>query len=72
MFGIFLLEDENGSRVEALVHQHREDSQAINMAILQEWLQGKGRQPVTWQTLVDVLGDCDLNTLAEDISVRLV
>ncbi len=58
--------------MEALVHQHREDSQAINMAILQEWLQGRGRQPVTWQTLVDVLSDCDLNTLAEDITVRLV
>lgn len=68
MFGIFLLEDTNGSTVEALAHQHRENPEAINMAVLREWLQGKGRQPVTWQTLVGILRDCELNTLADDIA----
>ncbi len=67
-FGVFLLDDDTGSRVEALVHHHREDAVAINMAILREWLQGTGRQPVTWKTLVDVLRDSNLNTLANDIT----
>ncbi len=67
-FGVFLLDDDTGSRVEALIHHHREDAEAINMAILREWLQGRGRQPVTWETLVDVLRDSNLNTLANDIT----
>ncbi len=71
-FGVFLLDDNTGSRVEALVHHHREDAVAINMAILREWLQGTGRQPVTWKTLVDVLRDSDLNTLANDITAGTV
>ncbi len=71
-FGVFLLNDATGARVDALVHQHREDAEAINQAVLQEWLQGMGKQPVTWRTLVDVLRDCQLNTLADDISEQLV
>ncbi len=67
MFGIFLLNDDIGSVVEALVLQHREDSMAINMAILRKWMEGVGRQPVTWQTLVEALRDSELNTLADDI-----
>ncbi len=66
-FGIFLLDDDIGSVVEALVLQHRDDSMAINMAILRKWMEGVGRQPVTWQTLVEALRDSELNTLADDI-----
>ena len=43
------------------------DAEQINMEIIQEWLAGRGKQPVTWATLVEVLRDIELSTLAVEI-----
>ena len=53
-FGILLLEDSNGIIVKALENQFHFNAEQINIAILQRWLEGKGR-PVTWSTLVTAL-----------------
>ena len=66
-FGTFLLDDANGSRVKIIEHQHLNKAEQINTEILQEWLTGRGKQPVTWETLVEVLRDIELSTLASDI-----
>ena len=66
-FGAFLLDDRNGSRVRNMEHQHHYDAERINTAILQEWLAGSGKKPVTWATLVEVLHDIELFTLADNI-----
>ena len=66
-FGIFLLNDPTGARVEAIEKELRGEAKKINVQILREWLKGDGLQPVTWQTLVDVVGDCGLSILAGDI-----
>ena len=66
-FGVFLLKDHTGAKVNALAHQHSYNAKEINLAILREWLQGKGRKPVIWQTLVDTLRDSNMNTLADAI-----
>ena len=50
-----------------IAHKHRENAEKINMEIFQEWLIGRGKQPVTWATLVEVLRDIELSTLAGDI-----
>ena len=63
-FGTFLLDDRNGSRVKIMAHKHLNDAEEINTEILQEWLTGIGKQPVTWATLVDVLHDIKLFALA--------
>jgi len=67
-FGTFLLDDRNGSRVKIMAHKHLNDAEQINTEILQEWLTGRGKQPVSWATLVEVLNDIELSTLAGDIS----
>lgn len=54
-FGIFLLEDRDGGIIDALEAEHCKNAEKINMAILKQWLQGKGLKPVTWSTLVNVL-----------------
>ena len=54
-FGVFLLEDSDGAIVKALEKEHHWNAEDINMAILQQWLQGKGVKPVTWSTLVTAL-----------------
>ena len=43
------------------------DSNEINIEIIEEWVTGKGKHPVTWKTLTEVLRDIELSTLAEEI-----
>ena len=66
-FGIFLLDDKNGSRIHNMVYKHHDHPERINTEILQEWLAGSGKQPVTWATLTKVLRDIELSTLAGEI-----
>ena len=66
-FGTFLLNDRNGSRVKIMARKHLNDAEQINTEILQEWLTGRGKQPVTWATLVEVLRDIELFALACEI-----
>ena len=66
-FGTCLLNDKNGSKVRNMAHKHSNDAERINTEILQEWMTGRGKQPVTWATLVEVLRDVNLPALAHDI-----
>ena len=66
-FGTFLLDDRNGSRIKIMARKHHYDAEEINTEILQEWLTGKGKQPVTWTTLIEVLHDIELSALAGEI-----
>ena len=38
------------------------------MEILEEWIAGRGKCPVTWNTLIEVLHDIELSTLAREIA----
>ena len=66
-FGLFLLDDPNGVRTRALAHKHNNNANEINREIIEEWVAGKGKHPVTWKTLIQVLRDIELSTLAEEI-----
>ena len=67
-FGIFLLQDLNGQKIKSIKSKHQFDPSQISTEIFEEWLAGKGKQPVTWATLVEVLRDTELCTLADVIS----
>ena len=58
-------EQHNNDANEALKHMN--DANEINIEILEEWVAGKGKHPVTWKTLTEVLHDIELSTLAEEI-----
>lgn len=66
-FGIHLLQDETGASVLSIADKHGGDAEKINFEILHEWLTGRGKQPVIWKTLTDVLNDAGLAELASDI-----
>ena len=66
-FGTFLLDDKNGSKAMIIADKNHYDAERISTEILQEWLTGRGKKPVTWSTLVEVLRDIELSTLAGDI-----
>ena len=67
-FGILLLEEENGSRIQSIIHECRDNAEQVNMKVLQEWIAGRGKLPDSWDTLIKVLQDIDLGTLADDIA----
>ena len=71
VFGIFLLNDENGVITAAIAQQRMGNAHQINQEVLMKWLQGQGRHPVSWKTLVDVLKSINLNVLAADIGDSL-
>ena len=66
-FGILLLGDNDGDRTDAIVRELRERAEDINKRIFRLWVKGEGLQPVSWATLVGVLHNIGLNTLARDI-----
>ena len=70
-FGIRLLEDSNGVRIKGIEKSNHGDTVAITVEILRQWLQGKGRTPVTWRTFVECLRESGLNVLANDIEAEL-
>ena len=70
-FGILLLDDPNGTRIHSIIHKHMGDAEQINTEILSEWINGKGKKPVTWKTLVQVLHDIELCSLACRIETML-
>ena len=47
-------------------HDYRE-IERINTEILREWVTGRGKKPVTWETLTEVLRDIELCALASEI-----
>ena len=68
-FGILLLNDHNGTRVSNIEDKHRGDTVQINTEILQEWASGRGKKPVSWETLIEVLCDIGFGALASEIEV---
>ena len=48
--------------VEALELEHQRNAEQITQGILRRWIDGRGRKPITWRTLVDVLRECQLNS----------
>ena len=66
-FGTILLNDPKGTRVSNIKHKYGEDSVQINTEILREWATGRGKKPVTWETLTKVLHNVELSTLANEI-----
>ena len=66
-FGAKLLKDDkNGNKIKAIEREHCERAD-INKAVLIRWIGGEGRKPTNWATLTNVLDECRLNLLADQI-----
>ena len=66
-----LLDDDYGHIVDAIVQQQQYNSEQITLKIVQRWLTRGGRQPITWNTFIQVLEDIQLNELAREIGYLL-
>ena len=47
----------------------REQSVQATSVVFTEWLDGKGRKPVTWETLMSALKEGEYSTIASDLEV---
>ena len=65
--GTYLLEDNDGAIMPALEDEYSRNAERINTAIFTRWLQGSGKKPVSWSTLIDGMRFASLNTLAEEL-----
>ena len=59
--------DRTGRTVHRIAREHQLRPIDCCTEMLREWLQGRGRQPATWATLIDLLKDADINDLAESL-----
>ena len=71
LLGTLLLEDRSGSVVRSIKTAECGSPPDITVGIFHQWLQGKGRQPVTWRALIECLRDTNLNIVAESIEDAL-
>jgi len=71
-FGAQLVHDPTGSWVTSMELEHRGNSLRINTEIIQKWLRGHGRRPISWKTLIEVLQDIEMSGLAGDIEEALL
>ena len=66
-FGIHLLQDNTGSKMDTIMADCHGVSLNINRQILCKWIRGGGKQPVTWATLATEIDKCGLTELAKTI-----
>ena len=71
MVGILLLDDSDGSIVEAIEREYRDNAFEINRKILARWITGQGTVECTWQGLIGVLRTVNREALAESIEEAL-
>ena len=66
VFGVLLLKDDDGSIVSGIAASSQSPIE-ITLAIVRHWIQGNGRQPISWDTFIDTVRKAGLVTLADDI-----
>ena len=71
-FGIKILEDNFGTVTDAIETEYGPNQTRITDAILSKWLEGTGRTPISWGTLITVLREIGLNVLADEMDDNLL
>ena len=69
--GILLLDDTTGAVTKAIIEQYNYDATKIIFEIFEKWIQGKGKLPVEWDTLIEVLNDIELSELGNKIKAEM-
>ena len=69
--GMLLLNNDTGKIIGEIETKYGRDSNQATEAILQKWLEGAGRTPRSWDTLLTVLKEIKFGELAKEIEVNL-
>lgn len=67
-FGLLLDFDPTGSELDIIDGDHgREGCQECCTSMFSLWLQGRGKQPATWETLLELLQNFHRHSLVKEI-----
>ena len=66
-----LLCDVNCDTIASLEKQFQRDPEIIATTVYKKWISGTGKKPISWRTLIDVLREIRLISLAEEIENAL-
>ena len=66
-FGIHFDFDEQGHILDTIAEKYPRDPIGCCTEMMKTWLEGRGRQPVTWATLTELLKDNEYNDLAQQL-----
>ena len=69
--GHILLNDDDGTIVDQITKDCHYKSEDIVIEILKRWIRGKGKDPVTWGSLIEVLYNLELTELASHMEGSL-
>lgn len=70
--GIILLNDESGAKTSNIEAYCKHDPPTrVTESILRKWMEGNGRRPPSWGTLITVLKELRQDTLAKEITLLL-
>ena len=64
IFGTLLLKDDIGNILAGIEKAKQGNPEDITVEVMHQWLQEKGRMPVTWETLAKCLHEAKLNAVA--------
>ena len=64
--------DDTGTWVDKADNKHRGDPDSCCVAIFKHWLNGNGRGPHTWKTLIELLEDTDYQVLADEVRSAII
>ena len=67
--GIYLLSYEMTDTIKT---QFNNDLVKATKEVLHQWIQGKGKMPVTWNTFIQVLRKMELSVVADEIEDSLI
>ena len=56
-----------GHMIETIRKDCPQQAESACQSMLTKWLNGEGRQPISWRTLITVLNEADLSSVAQDL-----
>ena len=65
--GILFNFDPTGCTIDLIDARHPSDPEACCTDMMKMWLEGRGRKPASWATLVEVLKNAKFNNLADEL-----
>ena len=57
----------SGHDISRIERDHKDSVVRACRTMFSEWLEGKGRQPITWNTLIKALKEADHSELAREV-----
>ena len=70
IFGDYLEFDETA--INHISQEHKSHPMDCCTEMMREWLKGRGRQPATWATLIDLLKVVEMNKIAQQLEGMLL